>query len=349
MNTKHTATHTKKKSLLPFIIILAGAVFLGFVVFAIIQRSNASTVNIERIFPVVIEVATPETLVDYFRINGDVMAENSANIFPDVSSGRLVRYTVDLGDNVTNNQILGWIDPSTPGTQYALNPIRATLNGTVSSLPIELGNRVTSSTVVAQVGDLTRLRIETHIPERFMTRVELGSAVEVTLPSYPDRSFAAYVHELAPVVDPISRTILTRINFRQSPLQLRAGMFAELKISTYYHENVLTVPNSAIIRRSSDAFAFIAVGERILPITESSAMDAKMWAKMVPITVGLSIDGRTMVTSGISEGDKVVVAGQSVLSEGSAVFVNEHSAIGNPTASHADASNAENATPMQSS
>lgn len=331
MNAKYTANSAKKKSLLPLIVALAGVVFIGFVVVNIISRNNATTVNIERIFPVVVEVATPETLVDYFRINGDVMAENSANIFPDVQSGRLVRYTVVLGERVVNNQVLGWIDPSTPGTQFALNPIRSTLNGVVSSLPIELGNRVTSSTVVAQVGDLTRLRVETHIPERFMTRVEMGSAVEVSLPSYPDRPFDAYVFELAPVVDPISRTILTRINFVQSPPQLRAGMFAELKISTYNHENVLTVPNSALVRRNNLAFLFVLVNQRLLPKDESSHPDAKLWAKMVQVTTGISIDGRTMITSGVSAGDSIVVAGQSVLSNGAAVFINEAAAFGNPS------------------
>ncbi len=345
MNTQNSVAPNKKKSLVPLIILLAGVIFLGFLVRAIVNRSGSIITSIERIFPIVVEVSTPETLVDYFRINGDVLAENSANIFPDVQSGRLVRYTVDLGDRVTNNQILGWIDPSTPGTQFALNPIRSTLNGTVSSLPIELGNRVTSSTVVAQVGDLTRLRIETHIPERFMTRIEEGSTVEVTLPSYPDRSFEAYVNELAPVVDPVSRTILTRINFRQSPPQLRAGMFAELKVSTYYYENVLTVPSSAIVRRSTDTFLFVAVRERVLPVEPSTALDAKLWVQMVPVTTGITIDGRTMITSGLSAGDKVVIAGQSVLSNGSAVFVNENASIGSPMAGNP----ADNASPMQSS
>ncbi|MDR2898063.1 MAG: biotin/lipoyl-binding protein, partial [Spirochaetaceae bacterium] len=75
------------------------------------------------------------TLDDYLEFGGDVVASSSVDVVPD-ASGRLAVLHVAVGDRVNRNQIIAEIDPSRPGMTYSLAPVRAPIEGTVTSLPV---------------------------------------------------------------------------------------------------------------------------------------------------------------------------------------------------------------------
>ena len=87
---------------------------------------------------------------------------------------------------------------------------------------------------------------------------------------------------------------------------LVSGMFADV---TFFTENVadaVVVPSEAILSGDSGEYVFIVVDNK---------------ARYVSISTGLIGNGMTEVTSGLSEGDKLVVVGQSYLKDGDAVRI----------------------------
>ena len=110
---------------------------------------------------------------DYIELNGDVKAKVETTLFPD-AMGKLVNIRVNIGDFVRKNQIIAEIDPSKPGMNFALSPVKTTITGTVTSLPIEIGSTVTLQTAIAKVGQLNELEIVTYISEKYIRKMKKG-------------------------------------------------------------------------------------------------------------------------------------------------------------------------------
>ncbi|NIZ41130.1 efflux RND transporter periplasmic adaptor subunit [Entomospira entomophila] len=250
----------KRKKPVKLIVILAIIVLILILSIVGIARwiSNNRTQEVEvRVYSVASQVVLRQDLVDYFKINGDVIASNLVNVFPDVVLGRLSSYTVKVGQYVNKNQIIGYIDPSQPGVYFAPNPIRSPISGTIASLPVDIGARVVSSSVLAQIGNLNSLHIEAFVPERLLSRLQLGTNVNIIMPSYPELRVAGTVSEIAPAVDVNSRTVMIRVSIKDIPPQMRSGMFVELNIESNTYENVIVVPERAVITRGGRHYLFI--------------------------------------------------------------------------------------------
>ncbi|MCL2520570.1 MAG: efflux RND transporter periplasmic adaptor subunit [Spirochaetaceae bacterium] len=306
--------------------VLVGLSLMGVALAAIliniwVSNMGAQSVTITRVFSVAVQEVERASLQEYFRVNGDVMPINSTNVLPN-AAGRLINYTVSVGQFVQQNQIIGNIDPSVPGAQFNFSPIRAPIAGTVTALPIELGNMVNQGVVVARIGDLSQLKIEAHIPERFSRSVHVGSTGYMNLPALAGIDYPIVITEIAPVLDPISRTVLTRLQVTQRSEDLMAGMFSSLRINTHLHSNVIVVPQSAIVRRSGEDYLFVVDLSRTAGVFNTLMFEERDFNAIVtmrPITRGASVDGLVVIEEGLLVGESIVVAGQNILTDGARV------------------------------
>lgn len=287
----------------------------------------------ERVIPVYAYTTKLTSVTEQFKINGSVMAENSVNIMPDIG-GKLVRYAVQVGDTVVRGQTVAYIDPSRPGTIYNLSPVPAPLDGTISSLPIELGNTVTTTTSVGQLGDLSQPKIETYVPERFVEMIQIGKDATVTTVAFPNDVFKAQIYELAPTLDPKTRTLLVKLRVTEGQGKLLSGMFSELLINARTIENVLTVPAESIITRSGKKYVYVIDNEqgstsskgqirklkRKHKTNDLSKLDSGYYsgkAHMIAVETGIQAGDELIITKGLKPGDRVVYSGQDLLSENS--------------------------------
>ncbi|MCL2294448.1 MAG: efflux RND transporter periplasmic adaptor subunit [Spirochaetes bacterium] len=244
-------------------------------------------------------------LADHIRINGNVMPVRNIDIFPDIA-GKLSRLPVALGDRVTAGQVIAEIDPSRPGLSFALSPVRSTITGTVTSLPHEVGATISLATAVATVGDLTRLQIRTEVPEAHVGNIGIGTRANVSFVAWPGRIFTTRIVEISPVVSNITRTISVRLEFDRIYPELKAGMFASITMFTETRSDIIIVPAAAAVIREGGRFIFVIEDDKVI---------------MTPVTIGLTVDGMTEITSGISEGVEIVVRGQNLLDDGAMVNV----------------------------
>ena len=247
------------------------------------------------------------TVAEYIRINGDVVPRTKVSVYPD-TAGRLVSISVKLGDSVSKGSVIASIDPSRPGENYAPSPVFASVSGTVISLPVEPGERVTSATAVVILGDLSRLRIETAVPERHVGSVRTGLPGILSFEPYPGETFAGRVTGISPVLDSATRTNPITLELDTPDPKIKAGMFATIRLIIRERRNVIRVPREAVIAADESVSVFVV---------EDGA------ARKKTITVGLQGEDMTEVLSGLEEGDVVVIQGQTLLSDGSQVRVVE--------------------------
>ena len=85
-----------------------------------------------------------ETIQKTVLLNGDVASKTQTSIYPD-TSGKVSRLLKQVGDSVRKGEVIAYVDPSRPGSAYAVSPVTATVSGTVIQLPFNVGDTVNTA------------------------------------------------------------------------------------------------------------------------------------------------------------------------------------------------------------
>lgn len=311
-------TTTLKKM---FAILLA--IFLLATVFSCSKNEEESEFSEEEdaeemVQAVRVESLIPSDLRKFIELNGNVRAEKSMSVYP-IMAGKIAGTNVRLGSKVAKGSVIAYVDPSVPGSRFALNEVIAPISGTVISTPLKAGTRVDTETAVTTIGDLSNLQVVANIPERYVSFLKKGLQADIFLEAYPERQFSAVVSEVSPVLDEATRTKEVLLSFTKMDNRINAGMFADVKLYLKKYAKVFSVPTSCIIEKAGEKFVYV--------ILEKEANIAHI----TPIKAGEEIQDRTIVNftapeinKALAESNvKVVVQGFETLQDGSNVNVAE--------------------------
>ncbi|MGI5105663.1 efflux RND transporter periplasmic adaptor subunit [Treponema socranskii] len=295
-----------KKSTMIVIVVLAAALGVGGYAFystrhAAAMRGRAPSQTVSTVRTQVAEVIT---LHDYINTNGDIEAVNSVTVYPDIG-GKIVSTNVTLGSPVRRGDVIARVDPSEPGSSYTLSPVLAPISGSIIKTPLKVGTKVTTSSAVTTIGDIASLQITAKIPERYVASLRTGLKAEISLEAYPDAVFAATVTHVSPVLDVNARTKEIVLTFDENDTRINAGMFGKVKLYTLDYGGAVALPSDAVVTKGDKPYLYVVKSDDTVEQRE--------------ITLGQSVDGTVQVLSGIEEGERVVVEGGQVLSNGAKV------------------------------
>ena len=246
----------------------------------------------------------PETIRSTVKINGEVESKSSINIYPD-TSGKVTEIVKGLGASVKKGEIIAYVDPSKPGSAYAVNPVVSTVTGTVISMPVNPGDTVSTSTVIGAVGSLRDLKITVYVSEKYSGYLKKGLNAFVSFTSMPGEEFSAKVTSVSPVVNNSNRTVETVLELDKYDSRIKPGMYATVSLVIQEEDNSFVVPKSAIKTYNTDSTVFV--------------IDENNTAKRVVVTTGISNDNDIQITSGLEEGMQVITAGSAT--EGSPIKI----------------------------
>lgn len=295
-----------KKSAVIVIVVLAAALGVGGYAFYSMRRTAAmrGRTPSQTVSTVRTQVAEVVTLHDYINTNGDIEAVNSVTVYPDIG-GKIVSTNVTLGSPVRRGDVIARVDPSEPGSSYTLSPVLAPINGSIIKTPLKVGTKVTTSSAVTTIGDIASLQITAKIPERYVAFLRTGLKAEISLEAYPDAVFAATVTHVSPVLDVNARTKEIVLTFDENDARVNAGMFGKVKLYTRDYGGAVALPSDAIVTKGDKPYLYV--------IKDDDTVEQR------EITFGQSVDGIVQVLSGIEAGERVVVEGGQVLSNGAKV------------------------------
>ncbi len=123
------------------------------------------------------------------------------------------------------------------------------VDGTVAIRNVRIGELASGAEAAFQVVDLNRLRVIVNLSEGDLTHLSVGQPVSLA-GTYNTRLRAkAAVLRISPIVDATTGTV--RVTLAVEPMtadgpHLRPGQFVEVRISVDQHENVVTIPRSAV-------------------------------------------------------------------------------------------------------
>ncbi|MGN0750287.1 MAG: efflux RND transporter periplasmic adaptor subunit [Treponema sp.] len=267
-------------------------------------NSNTSGKKSQTVTPVRTVVANEVILQDYVMTSGDIQTQTSIEVFPSIG-GTVVQMNVSLGSPVKKGDVIGYIDPSEPGSYYAKSPITCPISGSILTAPAKPGQKVQASSVITKIGDIENLQISAKIPERYVAELAVGQKAEIKLEAYPDVSFSASVVRISPVVDSATRTKEIILNFDKKDSRINAGMFAKVKLFTSAYKGTFAIGQDSIVSNSDKNYLFVVNDDDTVSKRE--------------VTLGKNVDGYYQILSGIEFGETVVTEGMLTLYEGAKV------------------------------
>ena len=113
-------------------------------------NSNTSGKKSQTVTPVRTVVANEVILQDYVMTSGDIQTQTSIEVFPSIG-GTVVQMNVSLGSPVKKGDVIGYIDPSEPGSYYAKSPITCPISGSILTAPVKPGQKVQASSVIQKL------------------------------------------------------------------------------------------------------------------------------------------------------------------------------------------------------
>lgn len=183
--------------------------------------------------------------------------------------------------------------------------VRSPLSGLVTQRNVDPGEYAAPGVPLLTVADTSTVRVQLVVSETQVERLRPGQPVRVTVDALPGRSFLGRVEDRSPTADPHTRTFLVRVRIANPDGALRPGMFARGHVEVQRRVAVPAVPAEALVYEGRRAFVFVV----------NSGV-----ARRRPVQPGLVAESWVEVT-GVAAGEEVVVAGQSLLRDGSAVVV----------------------------
>ena len=271
-------------------------------------RGNADASG--TVFSVRTADAEKRGLQAYIEVNGNIVSEQQVTVVPE-AAGKLVSMRVTLGSRVQKGALVAQIDPSRPGAQYSLSSVYAPVSGVVVSAPVSAGSTVSTATALFTVAAAETIEIEALVPEREVGQLRTGLGAEVRLEAFPGEVFPAELARLSPVVDSMSRTKKIALRFVRDDPRINSGMFVRIKLNTRTYENVIAIPQDAVVDHRGKTVVYV--------LAESAGETATV--HMREVETGVSVDGELEIKGGLSAGEKVVVQGQQFLTDGAAVRV----------------------------
>jgi len=174
----------------------------------------------------------------------------------------------------------------------------APFDGVVSAVTPNLGEQVSGGTAAVTLVDPKAIRIDATVDESDVAKLALGQPAAVTFDALPDQRLQGKVISVAPsgttTQGVVSYLVSVGIDSPSKPLPV--GMSASLTIETDRMDGALLVPNRAVHTQGRKRTVDVMVGDK----TETRT-----------VQVGASNDQFTQITSGLQEGDQVVVAATS--------------------------------------
>lgn len=231
--------------------------------------------------------------------------------------------------------------------------VRAPFAGIVTKRYVSPGQFVTSSTAIANVVQIDRVRLQANVSDKDLAGIKPGAPVVARFTKNPRLTLDAAVTSVSPLADQESRTAIVEALVPNPGHRLLPGDAVTLEIAVSRVADVISVPMSAIVRKDGQSAVWVVRTQAVKGktkytcsmhpeiVSDKPGDCPKCFMKLIPmsntgakkahlvmVTTGASSGDRIEITSGLSDGDEVIFQGNTYLRENDAVFPTEWTADG---------------------
>ncbi|SDI02355.1 efflux RND transporter periplasmic adaptor subunit [Desulfosporosinus hippei] len=185
---------------------------------------------------------------------------------------------------------------------------KASMVGTVIEVNAQEGNISSVQLPLVVVADLKQLNVEAQLNEVDAGKVQVGGKVKISSKMLKDSSVQGTIGEIAPtavsalsVQGNSSPTVGVKIRLENAPVELKPGFTVSIEIVVATKEGVLAVPQEALFQEGNKNYVYRIQAGRL---------------EKAEVKIGIGNDTHQEVTSGLKDGDQVVLNPSNDLAEG---------------------------------
>jgi Cu(I)/Ag(I) efflux system membrane fusion protein len=177
--------------------------------------------------------------------------------------------------------------------------IHSPFSGIVSHIGVRAGQYVTPQTELYQIADLSRVWVYVDVYEDDLAWVRAGDAADMQLAALPTRVFHGKIATIYPYMEAKTRTAKVRLEFRNTDMNLKPDMYANVVLHASRQVNAVAIPSEAVVRSGARDLVFVVQGP----------------GKFSPrvIRTGVSANGQTQIITGLHAGEEVVTSAQFLI------------------------------------
>jgi RND family efflux transporter MFP subunit len=184
------------------------------------------------------------------------------------------------------------------GAVAGYGKVKSPISGVVLAKQVEAGQTVFPGAPLMTVEGDEGFRLEVAAPERLLGKVKQGDQIGVQVEGAQERG---RVSEIVPSVDPASRTFIVKIDLPTGTI--RSGAYGKAYLEAGSRQGI-TIPVSAVVVRGALTSVWV-VREGI--------------ARLRLVKLGREMGGKVEVISGLSNGERIVIAGANRVTDGAKV------------------------------
>jgi len=191
----------------------------------------------------------------------------------------------------------------------AKSTISCPVPGILDRRLVERGEYVAEGTPVARVVQVDRLKVQVDLPEKDVPFVRVGQAVTVqaaVLNGTAPGARPGTIRHITYNPDPATRTYRTTVEVANPAGDWRPGMIVRATFLRRSLDQVLAVPLYAVLERDAVRMVFV----------EEAGV-----ARRREVTTQAVVGQQVVIGSGLSGGERLIVSGQQLLTDGAAISV----------------------------
>ena len=195
------------------------------------------------------------------------------------------------------------------------------IDGTVTRLNAEVGELVMTGTmnnpgtIIMEVGDLSEMLVVAQVDEADVGKLKVGQKARVHVQAWPDKIFDGEVTTVAlshKRSNQGTKYYETEVLLKDPNEQVFTGMTADVDIAVAEHGEVLIVPSQAVLGRKIDELP-VQIRDKLAEEEKKKAFASVVFvykegkAMATPVKIGASNTTQTIVKSGLTAEDKIIV------------------------------------------
>jgi membrane fusion protein (multidrug efflux system) len=184
--------------------------------------------------------------------------------------------------------------------------VKAPWDGEISRVAVTEGYFVSPREVLVEMLDPGRLVIRFAVPEKESMKIEPGQGVVISLDAYKGREFKAEIVRVYPELDRRTRTRTVEAA-PEEDIDMAPGMFARLKVPVEKASDAVVVKAGAIVVTPQER-------KTVFIVRDGKALRRE-------VETGIEQGRMVQITSGVAEGDSVIVSGNRKLQDAARVRV----------------------------
>jgi RND family efflux transporter MFP subunit len=190
--------------------------------------------------------------------------------------------------------------------EYSDTKITTPISGIVTSRLVDVGTYVQKGIPVANVVDISVLKVRVNVAEHDVFRMKVGDKVEVTTDVYPGVKFQGRIRTMSSKADDAHTYPIEIVLNNTGEHPLKAGMFGQVSFLSGSNNDMLTIPRGALVGSMKNPQVFVVEGTV---------------ARLRDISVSSEFGTQLAVLSGLKQGEIVVLSGQNNLKDSIAVTI----------------------------